>query len=940
MEHELGAASESSESSESSEAWGGSGAELPPPTEDVHAMYARLGFIIVSGKMSAAQTKGEYKKKFAFPRGWQTTESREYEKNTSGFALVTGARSGITAIDIDDPDTPNNARLMRLMADCTLVARTKKGFHYVFKYDPRILQTAGDKLDTRNDGGCIFVAPSVAYDDTGRTVAEYSWVRVPDADAGLIAVPEPVIDFLRALDRRYVRSGTPYPAASAAVPAVPASAAVPALTMPMAPETPTAPTAPTNVNAPATPSVPTAQTAHTAHPHDDALMAHALRAVEARAGLHRDTTRVGFPLRVVPLDKPDVWGRPAVRIDFSHRSGSARVCPVSRILHESNHFFVTLGVDDERTGLPAFFLYCHDTNECNPRKEHKMLAFVNPDSYPALGIDPNTRPDVPTTMSFGQAVVLLGKMQEHVDRLIENPGGAWDTVINLGYIACALCTAASKHEPTLAVAKEMLEKLLDVSAMTRAEKEHASSAFQHAKLALETSDPLMTIRGYAAGLSGKREHELMAVCEAITACTDPALEANVRKAAEHMLKVLDDCERRQLSSNFTDLGMFFYFIWRRVARFACDSSQRTEDKQYTFFLFDGATYKHGKRRQFASKVKEHVRLVVTALEAIPLLKSRAESLEAKCTSSDIVSKAISETLIESLTDDDKLAACGLCTTEKFDRDLDAGDYIGFTNGVFDVATLTFLPKGEVPFNVLACKTTRYAYVPPDDPRCAAKLAEINEFLRTLHAVDYNDPNDANLATMRMLSGSFLTRGNPYKKVIVFLGAAGDNGKSTYTKLIQLSLGDYAVTGNKRSLSGTVDQDTLDPDLVANYKSLLCVFPEVQSNEAGLSCGFKFNGGKLKALTGDDEQNGRALYCDARCYDIGFVPLVHTNLVPLVDSNDATATSRLWIAPFDSKFPAGLTVADPARRIYPRIDKLKERLREWAPYHFLICALAP
>ena len=97
----------------------------------------------------------------------------------------------------------------------------------------------------------------------------------------------------------------------------------------------------------------------------------------------------------------------------------------------------------------------------------------------------------------------------------------------------------------------------------------------------------------------------------------------------------------------------------------------------------------------------------------------------------------------------------------------------FTNGVFDVENLTFLPKGDVPFNVLVCKTTRYAYIKPDDPRCAAKLAEIDEFLRTLHAVDYTDPNDANLATMRMLSGSFLTRGNPYKKVIVFLGAAGD-----------------------------------------------------------------------------------------------------------------------------------------------------------------------
>ena len=695
---------------------------------------------------------------------------------------------------------------------------------------------------------------------------------------------------------------------------------------------PAALTAPTTERTPPEEDV---ASVHASHRSDAALMSQALRAAQARAGA-TNTDRVGYPTRVVPIaGKPPIWGSPAVRIEFSHRRGETRVCPVTRMEHDSNHFFVALGVEEERTGLPAFFLYCHDTTECNPHRRHQMLAFVDPESYEALGIESGERHDIPTSLSIGQTIVLLGKLQEQVDRLIENPGGAWDTTVNLGDIACALCTAASKHAEMLPVAKAMLAQLVAASTMSAPEREHAARGFQHAKTAAQTLDPLTKVRGLAEGLSGKREQELMAVCEAITACTDAALEANVRKAAEHILKVLDDCERKQLSSNFTDLGMFFYYIWRRVARYACDSSQRTEEKQYTFFLFDGATYKHGKRRQFASKVKEHVRLVVTALEAIPLLKSRAESLEAKCTSSDIVTKAISETLIDSLTDNDKLAMCGLCTTEEFDRDLDAGNFIGFTNGVFDVKNLVFLPKGEVPFNVLVCKTTRYAYVGRDDPRCATKHAEIDDFLRTLHADVYTDPNDANLATMRMLSGSFLTRGNSYKKVIVFLGADGDNGKSTFTELIQLTLGDYAVTGNKLSLSGSHDQATLDPDLVANHKSLLCVFPEVQSNDGGVSCGFKFNGGKLKAITGDDEQPGRALYCDARCYKIGFVPLVHTNLMPQVDSNDPTATNRMWVARFDSKFPAGLKVPDPARRMYPRIKNLKECMREWAPYHFLM-----
>ena len=134
--------------------------------ESPHEMYERLGFVIVSASMSATKAKsGEWKKRFGFPRDWQKKETKgrgSYDEGLSGFALVTGAKSGVTAIDIDDPESPQNKKLMELMTNCNLVARTKKGFHYVYKYDARILQTTGVKLDTRNDGGCIFVAP-VSY---------------------------------------------------------------------------------------------------------------------------------------------------------------------------------------------------------------------------------------------------------------------------------------------------------------------------------------------------------------------------------------------------------------------------------------------------------------------------------------------------------------------------------------------------------------------------------------------------------------------------------------------------------------------------------------------------------------------------------------------------------------------------------------------------------
>jgi len=232
--------------------------------------------------------------------------------------------------------------------------------------------------------------------------------------------------------------------------------------------------------------------------------------------------------------------------------------------HESNHFFVTLGAEDY-TGLPALFMYCHSLKDCNAEKKHEMLAFVDPASYETLGIDCSS---APTALSMGQTIMVLGKIQEQVDRLIENPGGAWDTVIHVGFIACALCTAASGHELPVALARTMLNQLLTASGMSEGEKQAASFGFGRAS---EATDPVGVVRAYAAGLSSKREQELMMIREAITAHTDPALRADVPKAADALLVVLDYCERRdthgkvQSHGNFADLGLFFCLTARRTS---------------------------------------------------------------------------------------------------------------------------------------------------------------------------------------------------------------------------------------------------------------------------------------------------------------------------------------------------------------------------------------
>ena len=92
------------------------------------------------------------------------------------------------------------------------------------------------------------------------------------------------------------------------------------------------------------------------------------------------------------------------------------------------------------------------------------------------------------------------------------------------------------------------------------------------------------------GSSDNREYELAVVREAIAAKTDPALGADVPNAAEHLLRVLDDCEfrdaRGKLRSrgNSTDLSWFFYFVWRRIMRYGFDGTQRSEARRWTFYL--------------------------------------------------------------------------------------------------------------------------------------------------------------------------------------------------------------------------------------------------------------------------------------------------------------------------------------------------------------------
>ena len=183
-----------------------------------------------------------------------------------------------------------------------------------------------------------------------------------------------------------------------------------------------------------------------------------------------------------------------------------------------------------------------------------------------------------------------------------------------------------------------------------------------------------------------REYELAVVREAIAAKTDPALGADLPNAAEHLLRVLDDCEfrdeRGKLRSrgNSTDLGLFFYFVWRRIMRYGFDATQRSEARRWTFYLpvapGTAEPWMHAHPDLIPTRVKRHLLSIVDcdveqqrALVRNDTMKARVMLLDVKCTTSNLVARAFAKTKMH-LRDPVMLRRCGLPSPRSFHLELE------------------------------------------------------------------------------------------------------------------------------------------------------------------------------------------------------------------------------------------------------------------------------
>lgn len=426
------------------------------------------------------------------------------------------------------------------------------------------------------------------------------------------------------------------------------------------------------------------------------------------------------------------------------------------------------------------------------------------------------------------------------------------------------------------------------------------------------------------GAQETRAAELAAICDAIRACNDPngpLLHADVPNAAQALLEVLENCAPVTPLGNVYALGKFMALVWGRVVRYGYDESERNDEHGWTMYLFNGATYE-GKS---SDVIKLHARACLVKLRAAASMHARVVTALMLCRTTPLLQHALDQCIGE---------LRGMCQGEsprELNWKLDTSNFIGFTNGVCDVRSGTFFPLGSVPSDVKVSMCTEYPYVSPSDPLFPEMRAQITEFERMAHADNYNDPNDARLAAMRLFSGALLLRGNECKKVFVFLGSA-NSGKAEYARLLQLTLGDYAATGCRIAL--TRAQKELDRDLAANHKALVCFYPEAHDAQTGAPV-TRINGERIMVLTGNDQQAIRAPRRATKGISIDFKPIVLSTHMPVVRPPHNAALNRFWIARFGATFvPSGAQV-DPNNRIFQRIPDIDQRMRQWAPYYFVM-----
>jgi len=205
--------------------------------------------------------------------------------------------------------------------------------------------------------------------------------------------------------------------------------------------------------------------------------------------------------------------------------------------------------------------------------------------------------------------------------------------------------------------------------------------------------------------------------------------------------------------------------------------------------------------------------------------------------------------------------------------------VGFKNGVYDLKTNSFRPG--TPEDMVS-KTTNYDWMPEDKAKTDILMEFINKIMPVEEERDYLLKALATGLYGKVLQNFFILTGE------------GSNGKDTLvSKLYKQCLGrDHYEYSNTTVL--TEKMKPLSQEIANMSKKRAVVWSEPPKSSL-------LQGGPIKAITGNDEINARALYSKNTSTQLQQTAFMLCNDIPRIDNVDGGVARRIKVIPFRALF---------------------------------------
>lgn len=361
--------------------------------------------------------------------------------------------------------------------------------------------------------------------------------------------------------------------------------------------------------------------------------------------------------------------------------------------------------------------------------------------------------------------------------------------------------------------------------------------------------------------------------------------------------------------------VFYRYCWLDICY-----SHKTGETNGTWYVFAGNTWKDALHKVLVfDKLRSLSSLYYKA--KIEVIKSQMESVEEKeiekykhiSKKIDTIITAISNvTFINGLIELSK----SLFLIDDLDKKLNASNNLmGVKNGVLEMSGNRVIFRSGIPEDYISFSTTTpYRKLSYDDET----VIELLEWIRQMH------PNkDTRKFFLRYLS-SYLHGDNMGNYFTIWTGSTS-NSKSTFTKLIRTTLGNYFLT-----LPTTV--------ITSSRKNGLGkAIPELATS-AGKKAGFveearktdNLNEQVIKSISGLDSMFVRNLYSKGGTIDISFKLVIICNDPPRPETIDKAFIRRVLVIPFIASYSedAPKSLEEQRRKhIYPMKSDINKKLKK-------------